>query len=1016
MADVTMATATATDASEQVTFFDDSLLIELVTVCLVVCLALLYHKKQKKDHRQQKLDAKLRWSGSDSASCAKPVATTGFSKARAVPLKKSAIDLDIEKNATAGENNAVISLWNSNKEIALCGSTLPLVAKSLVEVRSPQAAINELQAYVEKYPQCLDTVTRASVFDAINPQTVGAVEQMLKFPFVDVRDMRALGSALEVAAGVYAQANEKEKLEDIMDQLDSTRTKVSAKCLSKVLRSHLKHNNALEALSIAKQMLGYKYNVAPFLVTDVFRALIKRGMGNTALDHALPELQPTSHSAMLLLEHYGAKVATVSRAEDAKVYSRCAKRLMDIVRNNSDTPARAHVLHAVILMQAGDSSGAVDELDAVRQPLSEQSVLQLLEKCAELGLVSVADNIVQHKKTRVTQHIEQALNKVYLNRNVGTNAGGLPVKFSETFEEEGKQDSRVVAIRACGNPKAAVKLLHEAVASGHKDLVLFNCALDVCATAGDVQTLRQVLTFAKKEASPSVITYNTALKAFAVSGNLIGARELLYEMEHMCGVTPNEISYNIVLNIAAGDASFAECWRLVEDMRKQRVRIDHFTIATLLKAAKKASSKATSWSKASAPLDSVLQLMDNLQIEASSDEVMLSSVLEMCLANGKRERIVKVLADAPFSHLSPSKQAFGTIMQAAADIDDVEKCLMLWQRMTNECGLEPSRLTLESMLSALAKSGCIGVAVELLEKWKGRIAPTGNTYKALLNGLEGSLGKSGAALIKELSAAGLKMKTLVFNIIIESEAKNNKANDIEEILDLMKQEGCQPDTFTTALQIKALCNCGKLKAAFRAFEEGTAATGRVDTVAYNTLLDGCIRMNENKMADRLITTMDACGVQPSNFTLGTIIKLYGKRQQLDKCFEVCDEFRKKYGIATDNTIKNCIMSACILNNSVDVCLEVYRAMTAENAQMEARTLLSIIGLCRRNHRIDDAMWICKDLVGSRVSGLRTAEHHELQALAAALDKAGRFDDLAVPVYRRLRDIGVHLPRWVEQKL
>jgi pentatricopeptide repeat protein len=319
------------------------------------------------------------------------------------------------------------------------------------------------------------------------------------------------------------------------------------------------------------------------------------------------------------------------------------------------------------------------------------------------------------------------------------------------------------------------------------------------------------------------------------------------------------------------------------------------------------------------------------------------------------------------------------------------------------------------MLSALSKGGCLSVAVELLEKWKSRVAITGQTYKVLLTGLEEATGKPGAELLRALRNAGLKMKTLIYNSMIEIEAKQNKAAGIEEIFLLMQEDGCVPDTFTTALQIKALCNAGNIKAAFRAFEAASAASGKVDTVAYNTLLDGCIRMSEQQLADKLLDMIDTSGIEPTNFTLGTVIKLHGKRQELQKCFEVCDQFKRKYGVNIDITIKNCLMSACILNNNVDVTIKLFQQMLSDHETLEIRTILSILGLCRRKNRLDEALNVCKEIVEVNVRGLGSVDPHELNALFIAFDKVGRSSEL-VPIYRRLVAQNINLAQWLVRRL
>merc|ERR1719199_492438 len=101
----------------------------------------------------------------------------------------------------------------------------------------------------------------------------------------------------------------------------------------------------------------------------------------------------------------------------------------------------------------------------------------------------------------------------------------------------------------------------------------------------------------------------------------------------------------------------------------------------------------------------------------------------------------------------------------------------------------------------------------------------------------------------------------------------------------MLEDDCRTDTSTASLLIKGHCYAGQLKTALAIFEELRCGSGKPDVVAFNTLLDGCIRAKQFSLADHLVNNIEAWGVEPTNCTLGTIVKMWGRRKQLDKCFE-----------------------------------------------------------------------------------------------------------------------------------
>merc|ERR1719389_1267174 len=116
------------------------------------------------------------------------------------------------------------------------------------------------------------------------------------------------------------------------------------------------------------------------------------------------------------------------------------------------------------------------------------------------------------------------------------------------------------------------------------DTAAYNCALDVCARAGDLQRSRALLAEMQElKAYPDMITYNTMLKLLAQKKDMRGAKAMLSEMEAN-GFPPNDISYNVIINMAVSSGQLQEAWETVEIMNKKNIKIDPYTISTMMKA------------------------------------------------------------------------------------------------------------------------------------------------------------------------------------------------------------------------------------------------------------------------------------------------------------------------------------------------------------------------------------------------------------------------------------------------
>merc|ERR1719379_2179600 len=109
-----------------------------------------------------------------------------------------------------------------------------------------------------------------------------------------------------------------------------------------------------------------------------------------------------------------------------------------------------------------------------------------------------------------------------------------------------------------------------------------------------------------------VISYNTLLKGYSMCGDIGSAKKVIIDMES-AGLQPNDISYNCLINLASSAGDFDAAWKTIETMEKKGVRIDHYTVSTMMKALKRMPSGHTSISR-------VLSLLDRHRIEVCCEE------------------------------------------------------------------------------------------------------------------------------------------------------------------------------------------------------------------------------------------------------------------------------------------------------------------------------------------------------------------------------------------------------------
>ena len=76
-------------------------------------------------------------------------------------------------------------------------------------------------------------------------------------------------------------------------------------------------------------------------------------------------------------------------------------------------------------------------------------------------------------------------------------------------------------------------------------------------------------------------------------------------------------------------------------------------------------------------------------------------------------------------------------------------------------------------------------------------------------------------------------------------------------------------------------------------------------------------------------------IPPSNFTVGILVKMYGRRM-LDKAFQVAEDMPKRWGVAPNPQVYMCLMSACFLNNNLPRALKVLEDLRGQDADLTCR--------------------------------------------------------------------------------
>lgn len=939
----------------------------------------------------------------------------------------------VHAQVDAGNVAGTVTAWRavSAQQAASC-ETLKLVANAYLE-SEPSSLVAELGEHLSAHAsKFYDSKAALAVLEVI--ARAGKHEIMDDFCHTITSHLHIpLSFALqEILLGGYASAGQQEKVTKLVEQLRTDQTQVTVRGYSLMIKGFLKNGMLDAAVTQIKAMLGQGLNVPPFAISEVFR--VARDDRRTAdiFYSTCEEMSITADAATIILED----CLAVQDMALAKTVEKCVRQAK--VHMNFG----AYEALLKLYTSAGDLC-AFEVFEAMQKQfsyISDGLCVRLISGCAEPKFVRFAEVVVAFVRSRskMTIVMYSALMKVYSYCGLYNQACdlydqlradglepdsvmyGCLMKFSA---ECGRTDLTkdlfakapvgveihhyMALIRAACQDKdveTAFVILDKLKASGSQlDTMVCNSVLDVCSSAGDMTRARSLVDDMRKQGLLDQISYNTLLKGYAFCGDSRRAEQVMAEMTEV-GLPPNDVSYNCLINMAASSGDFNTAWKTIETMECNGVPIDHYTVATMMKAVKRTQMSRDALGK-------VMALLDRRGIDVCKEEVLLNTALEACIKHGEHRRLEWIVArvESQNAGMQLATHTYATLIRASAMLKRVSRCRELWTEMTEVRRLEPNGVALGCMLDALVCSGGVVEGVSLLRKWQNRVPVNTVLYSTLIKGFANIRDNQGAEEIWcELCAKDLPLNSMVYNAIVDAHARVGAMDKVTALVGSMEATGCAPDDITWSMVAKGYCMTGELDKALEVFRSLPDKQNANRVVIYNTILDGCVCHSRNDVADLLLQNMEKWNIVPSNFTLGIVVKMWGRRRNLDSAFAALKTLPTKHGFTANGPVKTCLLFACLRNDAVDLALDVFDDIRASGHATDAKLFTALINNCARVGKCDRAVALVEDaygLAGKASRAIASREELEptcLEQLVKSLSKQGLMQKVAAPLLKKMR--------------
>lgn len=961
---------------------------------------------------------------------ARPAARKIGTSQPCIAATKNNMHKAVEEAVSAGRMDDAVKSWRlMGVTVPTYPDTMRLVVKAILSV-SPSTLVDEIVHHMEQHKSMLsDGKVPMAVLEVLSssPDLMDEMYQAL----VETLGMCPSSLTYEALLGGHAAAGNEERVKEVLAEMRSSRVRVTPRGHALMIKGFLLCRRLDAALAQVDVMRKQGFFVPPFALSMMLKLARDQDRHSEVLDNVKHEVAESSEALNLLLEdcarsgHFDLATEMEGRARAARggvLPLLCYGPLLRI------NVAAANV-HALELLE---------ECQKLNVELNDGVYINLISRCAETRFLRFAEELarVLRAKGRFTVSMYSALMKVYAYCGLYGRACDLYTEIKERdlkpdavmygclrnfAVEAGRTDllqelfdlspdpgipAYVSLIRAAGRGKnvdRAFEVFEMLTNSSLRaDRGICNCVLDACVTGGDLARARSFLGEVRSNGGADVVSYNTLLKGFCAIGDMKTCQEISAEMS-ADGVKPDEITFNCMINAAVIAGNLRKAWDLVDTMETSGVKIDKYTVSIMLKGLKCGASPRD--------LHRSLGMLDRVGLDLNQDGALLNIAIETCVRHREMKRLQELVNAWEKSKLQPGVHTYASLIKACSTLKKLDRCRELWKQMVEERGTDPNDVVLGCMMDALVCNGKVTEAVTIFREWKDRVGVNMILYSTIAKGFAAQ-GRAEEAmeLWKEIRDSGSKMNSVVYNSLIDVQARIGNMEQAHTLFAGMEQDEVKPDSITYSTMVKGYCASGNVDEAFKVFKSTQRAGMAPDCIVYNTILDGCTRHNRMDLADLVLKDFEVNNIVPSIFTLGILVKMYGRRRMLDKAFEVLETLPAKYGLTPNVQVKTCLISACVCNNAVDRGIQVFEEMKTQGG-VDAKAYGVIISGFLRAGRPERAAQMVEEAYG-----LKTGERilpprqdipfETIEHLLMSLGNNGLKETVGVPLLASLHSAGV----------
>lgn len=315
--------------------------------------------------------------------------------------------------------------------------------------------------------------------------------------------------------------------------------------------------------------------------------------------------------------------------------------------------------------------------------------------------------------------------------------------------------------------------------------------------------------------------------------------------------------------------------------------------------------------------------------------VAFYTVLVQCVMRvGKAHLVDTIISDMKYEGVGRTLVFYESAMKQLAGQKHYDLALGIYDHLVAD-GLEPSAVTCSCLISFAAEVGELNRAAAFFQKLSSVSTPSIRAYMTMLR-VHGKRQDwhSAVALYRDMQKRGVKVDSLVLNIVLATGVAADQVLVVEELL--AEADAAEPP-ISDAVSYNTLVKC---YAQHNDFPAALAVIGRMrargltpNAITFNSVMDAAVRCHRSNEPWNLIKEMRKSGLEPDKFTCSILVKCVMQDPTVAHV-HVCLQILREVDSFCDQTLKStlyhCVIEAAAQAGDSQVLMHAFSQARQHN--------------------------------------------------------------------------------------